>query len=102
MALRSRLAAATAAPRMEIEISWHPRLGRDGRPYALAVHVSYSMGGDVHSSEATTIWGAAGLDATPLSIFDIINMAIEEADMARALMLASTAGRLAPCGRSLH
>ena len=79
---------------MEIEIYWHPRVAPDGRPFALAVHVEYSMGSEFHTSVSNTLWGAGGLNVSPLSIFELITIAIEEAQTARVLMLASTQGRL--------
>lgn len=87
---------------VDIEIYWHPRLDKRGRPYALAVHVTYSLGDGFHTSESTTVFGAGGLDASALSIFDIITLACEEAETARVLMLASTQGRLMAANARVH
>ncbi len=87
---------------MVVEIYWHPRCRPGKAPHALAVHVTYGMGADVHAWESVTAFGASGLDASPLSIFEIIAIACEEAETAAALMMASTQGRLMAQSARVH
>jgi len=82
---------------LEIEIFWNPiRREPFGQPYALGVHNSYSLGPDIQGSSQTNYYGAAGLDASPVSIFDLIAMAVDAAIAAERIMLGATAGRLMP------